>query len=265
MQQQHYQEYAQTVVGEMALNVHVEMKDVAFQGKTRETFVVTALNIRNHPATVNGIPVTYAVHAELDPDGWRITHQWVRRAEGGEGTMNQFIKIREAVLVELHRIALEPVTLAKVRLASAKVAQEKQEDEITRITETLAEAFETLDELKRRVTHRQTALDQQELVGSGEMHPLPCEIAYHWHGGGGSALYSFASCGGKVHNARHREQLEEEIDGNIDDLSAEHEALLTKGLTQPLTNEEAERVETIVKDKVHLETLFAYCAAQHPG
>jgi hypothetical protein len=38
------------------------------------------------------------------------------------------------------------------------------------------------------------------------------ETAYAWHGGGGSPLYSFASCGGVVHTEQHRAELVSEIE-----------------------------------------------------
>jgi len=40
--------------------------------------------------------------------------------------------------------------------------------------------------------------------------------AYEWHGGGGSPLYSFASTGGKIHSAKHKSELESEIQKCID-------------------------------------------------
>lgn len=51
-------------------------------------------------------------------------------------------------------------------------------------------------------------------------------IAYDWHGGSGSPLYSFASTGGTVHSEEHREALQKEVlecrcyaghDGRADD------------------------------------------------
>jgi hypothetical protein len=42
------------------------------------------------------------------------------------------------------------------------------------------------------------------------------QTAYDWHGGQSSALYSFASTGGKVHNKDHRDDLHHEIDKNIE-------------------------------------------------
>ena len=41
------------------------------------------------------------------------------------------------------------------------------------------------------------------------------DLAYSWHGGQSSPLYSFASTGGVVHNEQHRTNLNKEIDTNI--------------------------------------------------
>jgi hypothetical protein len=37
------------------------------------------------------------------------------------------------------------------------------------------------------------------------------KLAYDWHGGGGSALYQFASCNGTIHSEDHRAKLSHEI------------------------------------------------------
>lgn len=40
-------------------------------------------------------------------------------------------------------------------------------------------------------------------------------VAYGWHGGQFSALYSFASTGGTIHDEAHRRRLIEEIDSAV--------------------------------------------------
>jgi len=75
-------------------------------------------------------------------------------------------------------------------------------------------------------------------------------LAYDWHGGQNSPLYSFASCGGVVHTEEHRTQLAVEIRDNIawceanpardeaEDLSALRE-LLAFVMAAPSNGEEA--------------------------
>jgi hypothetical protein len=41
-------------------------------------------------------------------------------------------------------------------------------------------------------------------------------LAYDWHGGQDSPLYSFASTGGVVHTQEHREKLVAEVQADID-------------------------------------------------
>jgi hypothetical protein len=48
----------------------------------------------------------------------------------------------------------------------------------------------------------------------------PVQVAYEWHGGQGSALYSYASTGGTVHSAEHKADLLKEIQQAWDEYKA---------------------------------------------
>jgi hypothetical protein len=65
--------------------------------------------------------------------------------------------------------------------------------------------------------------------------------AYEWHGGGSSPLYSFASCGGLVHDEEHRQRLYVEIEGCMKWCEKNPDTDETKGL--PLLKDLLEHVK----------------------
>lgn len=76
-------------------------------------------------------------------------------------------------------------------------------------------------------------------------------VAYEWHGGQASALYSFASCGGVVHHLAHLQGLIREIQGSIVWCNHHNEALAEHG-----------RKDEYEKEPYRLQRLLEFIQAQ---
>ena len=84
-----------------------------------------------------------------------------------------------------------------------------------------AKAKETINDLISQAAFEALDLKKKEIAQNAFNTPVVEEsvkhidTAYSWHGGQNSALYSFASTGGKIHDENHREKLKKEISDNL--------------------------------------------------
>lgn len=123
--------------------------------------------------------------------------------EGTDASGAYMPEKRKFTLDVIHGQTGEPYRYNEMAYTPQESIRKAKEDghAVTKIT----------DEVGNDVTHS-TKQISEAMRTAPQKH---IDVAYSWHSGQSSPLYSFASTGGVVHNEEHRDDLNKEVDSNI--------------------------------------------------